>query len=119
MDISMEARVSPASTSVVAPQVGLSIASSNLSAETGKIPDRPTPPADYRLGRAPDCHVRFLVACCELRRAASDFTSVVQIPIVTWAISLSRESFTEIQPPCQVSSSDNSLATRVACAFAT
>jgi hypothetical protein len=40
------------------------------------------------------------------------------MPIGTRAISLPRESSTEIQPPCQVSSSDNSLAICIACASA-
>jgi hypothetical protein len=60
----------------------------------------------------------FLIACWELRRAASDFVSVFPRMIGTLAISLPRESSTEIQPPCQVSSSDNSLAICVACASA-
>jgi hypothetical protein len=40
------------------------------------------------------------------------------MPIGTRAISLPRESATEIEPPCQVSSSNNSLAIWVACASA-
>jgi hypothetical protein len=60
----------------------------------------------------------FLIACCQFRRAASDFVRVLSLPIGTRAISLPRESSTEIQPPCQVSSSDNSFATYIACASA-
>lgn len=60
----------------------------------------------------------FLIACCERRRAASYFVSVLPIPRSTRAISLPNESFTVIRPPCQVSSSDNSLTICIACASA-
>jgi len=72
-----------------------------------------TCPVGRRLGKVFD----FLIAWCEFRRAASDFVSVLSMPIDTRANSLPRESCTEIQPPCQVWSSDSSLAICIACAF--